>query len=458
MTDAISLDGVLNVLHGVRKCGDGYVARCPAHHDRQPSLSVGLGDDGRTILLHCHAGCTFDQIRAALPLDGRLTAADGQLAPILPPPPHPEPPSRVWQLRADQFVAYSVHQLFTSAGREALDWLHRRGFDDETLHEARVGYNPHPLQDAGPRWDLVHAPVTLPQGIVLPWSVNDTLWNVEVRRLSGSPKYHSIRGGRKGVMLGIDALVGKPVVLVEGFFDWLAVYQAARDLVSPVALGSTGTARHVQWLIRLAALPLVLVALDADDAGSSAADWWLSALPNARLWRPDYDDPAAMLAAGADLRAWVQAGLANPPPPLDNPDPCVTCGGPLHRYLPGGRPACATHYDDLLADEEAASAANARAEVTGPMYVHIHGKGIDGSFTLPALLTIPMRTRLARCASCKADIYWIVMPSGKMAPISVDPALHPKSVAPTRDGPGYGINHFINCPSAAAHRQKEKRA
>jgi len=288
--------------------------------------------------------------------------------------------------------------------------------------------------------------------------VNDTLWNVEVRRLSGSPKYHSIRGGRKGVMLGIDALVGKPVVLVEGFFDWLAVYQAARDLVSPVALGSTGTARHVQWLIRLAALPLVLVALDADDAGSSAADWWLGALPNAKLWRPDYDDPAAMLAAGADLRAWVQAGLATPPPPAVNPDPCVTCGGPLYRYLPSGRPACSACYDELLDIEEAEwgweDIGDEAKNGSGPRDT----LSAPPPQALPALLTIPMRTRLARCASCKADIYWIVMPSGKMAPISVDPALHPKSVAPTRDGPGYGINHFINCPSAAAHRQKEKRA
>jgi hypothetical protein len=113
--------------------------------------------------------------------------------------------------------------------------------------------------------------VVLPQGIVLPWSVDDALWNVEIRRLDGSPKYHSIRGGRKAAMLGVDNLRGLPAVLVEGFFDWLALHQVAGDIVTPVALGSTGTARHVQWIIRLAALPLVLVALDADGAGAAAA-------------------------------------------------------------------------------------------------------------------------------------------------------------------------------------------
>lgn len=41
-----------------------YTARCPAHEDRSPSLSVGEGVDGR-VLLHCFAGCpTADIVRA----------------------------------------------------------------------------------------------------------------------------------------------------------------------------------------------------------------------------------------------------------------------------------------------------------------------------------------------------------------------------------------------------------
>jgi putative DNA primase/helicase len=42
-------------LHG-RKSGAGYVGRCPAHDDHEPSLSLRDGDDGR-VLVHCHAGC-----------------------------------------------------------------------------------------------------------------------------------------------------------------------------------------------------------------------------------------------------------------------------------------------------------------------------------------------------------------------------------------------------------------
>lgn len=43
---------------GVRSTGDGqWEARCPVHEDRQASLSIGIGDDGR-LLLNCHAGCS----------------------------------------------------------------------------------------------------------------------------------------------------------------------------------------------------------------------------------------------------------------------------------------------------------------------------------------------------------------------------------------------------------------
>ena len=57
-------DRLLPRLEGVRRLGDGWVARCPAHQDRTPSLAVRRVDD--RVLLHCHAGCTVDDICAAL--------------------------------------------------------------------------------------------------------------------------------------------------------------------------------------------------------------------------------------------------------------------------------------------------------------------------------------------------------------------------------------------------------
>jgi hypothetical protein len=56
---------VLARLENVAKISAGWVARCPAHDDNVNSLSVGEGDDGRA-LLHCHAGCSFKDVVAAL--------------------------------------------------------------------------------------------------------------------------------------------------------------------------------------------------------------------------------------------------------------------------------------------------------------------------------------------------------------------------------------------------------
>lgn len=47
--------------------GAGWKARCPAHDDQNPSLSVATGEDGR-VLIHCHADCEPKAICAALQL------------------------------------------------------------------------------------------------------------------------------------------------------------------------------------------------------------------------------------------------------------------------------------------------------------------------------------------------------------------------------------------------------
>ena len=65
MSAAILLDR----LEGVRQSGPGsWMAKCPAHEDRRPSLSVRELDDGR-ILLHDFAGCPANDVVAAVGLE-----------------------------------------------------------------------------------------------------------------------------------------------------------------------------------------------------------------------------------------------------------------------------------------------------------------------------------------------------------------------------------------------------
>ena len=51
----------LGKFEGVQQSGGGWIARCPSHGDDNPSLSIARGEDGRW-LVHCHAGCTAEQV------------------------------------------------------------------------------------------------------------------------------------------------------------------------------------------------------------------------------------------------------------------------------------------------------------------------------------------------------------------------------------------------------------
>lgn len=62
-------DTLLSRLDGVRQTGPGrWLARCPAHDDRRPSLSIRETDDG-TVLIHDFGGCEAVDVIAAVGLE-----------------------------------------------------------------------------------------------------------------------------------------------------------------------------------------------------------------------------------------------------------------------------------------------------------------------------------------------------------------------------------------------------
>ena len=64
---ATKIEALLSQLSGVKPTGrDEWSAHCPAHEDRNPSLSIRL--EGGKILLHCFAGCSVNEIIAPLGL------------------------------------------------------------------------------------------------------------------------------------------------------------------------------------------------------------------------------------------------------------------------------------------------------------------------------------------------------------------------------------------------------
>jgi hypothetical protein len=65
----MSIEALLNNLDKVKSTGqDKWLACCPAHPDRSPSLAIKQTDDGK-ILIHCFAGCQVTNIVAAVGME-----------------------------------------------------------------------------------------------------------------------------------------------------------------------------------------------------------------------------------------------------------------------------------------------------------------------------------------------------------------------------------------------------
>ena len=215
--------------------------------------------------------------------------------------------------------------LWTSEGQAALTWLKQRGLTEATIKQARLGWNPQDRYDDPQQWDFNGGKrIYSAKGWVIPWFYKGQLWRIRVRRPdetvpdSHIPRYigprnypHTKHRRNHNLLYNADELKPeRPVLLVEGELDALSVIQEASDLVATVASGSVTGGRDKFWQAQLAEVPIVLVALDADEAGDTNARFWTKTLANAIRWRPLADDPNQMLQQdGLDLRVWIQEGL-----------------------------------------------------------------------------------------------------------------------------------------------------
>ncbi|MFU2330204.1 AAA family ATPase [Pseudomonas sp. NFX98] len=64
------LSVVVSRMKGVKQHGDSFMAVCPAHQDKSPSLSLSRAGDGRA-LVHCFAGCDPRDVLGAVGLEMR---------------------------------------------------------------------------------------------------------------------------------------------------------------------------------------------------------------------------------------------------------------------------------------------------------------------------------------------------------------------------------------------------
>lgn len=113
---------LLSRLEGVRSRGTGkWSARCPAHQDKNPSLSIAEGERG--LLVKCWGGCELTAITGKLGVEIKDLFYDG--------PPHPRQRWEVLQRRAKEQAAQRA--AGKARGRKA-DLLKRAEY---LVHSAR---------------------------------------------------------------------------------------------------------------------------------------------------------------------------------------------------------------------------------------------------------------------------------------------------------------------------------
>jgi hypothetical protein len=214
-----------------------------------------------------------------------------------------------WQKTTAASIAECEARLWDPSDTTALDYLHGRGFNDETIRKAHLGYA---LQDGIPR--LLVPSYNYGVGYV-------AIYRRDLRpNVSHDQRWKDASGGTKGELYLADCLrLRRPTILTEAPLDALSVVQAFGLRVGVVATGGTNGARLTKWLGKLAMLPRVYVAFDADLAGEEAATWWLEHLPNAERLLPTSHDLNAMLMEGVDLSKWLAARV----------EVCCVCGCPL---------------------------------------------------------------------------------------------------------------------------------
>lgn len=224
-----------------------------------------------------------------------------------------EAPNAKWMEAAEAFVWRAQRYLFSSGGERGLNYLHSRGFTDDTLKAARIGFVPDWFSESLEAWGLSplqtdgNEEIKIPEGIILPWIVDAKIWKISVRRPDKS--YYQVLGS-SDCLYNIDSLQPNlPVFLFEGEFDALSAMQEAGHLAACIATGSASKGRTSPLVSRLKQVSHVLVAFDTDEAGHSGSQDWLKILKNAVRWQPWSHDANDMLQNKMPIRLWAEMGI-----------------------------------------------------------------------------------------------------------------------------------------------------
>ncbi len=304
--EATDIVAVIGQYVTLRRRGSNLLGLCPFHTEKSPSFNVnadrqffhcfgcGKGGDVFTFLME-HEGWSFPETlkycaeKAGIKLPDYREKSDPQS-----------------QLREDMGAALELadkiyrHALFTPIGKHALDYLFNRGFKDQTLKRAGVGYAPPsydsvlksadshgisrksleaagliiPSSKGGNPYDRFRNRITFPivnlSGKTVGFGAR-ALAEEDQPKYLNSPETPLYQKGRilYGLVVAREAIRRENrAIIVEGYMDWLTMVEAGIDSVVAVS-GTALTDIQAKLLTRFC--EHVTMMFDADAAGQRAA-------------------------------------------------------------------------------------------------------------------------------------------------------------------------------------------
>ncbi len=319
----------------LKKAGANYKGVCPFHQEKTPSLMVSPDKQ----IWHCF-GCgrggdvfKFLMEKEGIDFPEALKILADQTGVQLSKIPSQGADTRKRLYAINELAAKFFEKMLTDTaeGRRGKDYLIARGIKPETIKEFRLGYAPADGQallgflkrhdyrdDEIERMGLVIKKGRLQDKFVnrVIFPITDILGRVigfagRTMRKDGIPKYlnspETPLFHKSEVLYNLhlakeEARKLQRLILVEGYMDVISSYQAGVKNVAGVS-GTALTSGQMKLIARHA--PEIVLALDADEAGSEATKRAVEVAGefdvNVKVaWLGEYKDPDALIQQGAE--------------------------------------------------------------------------------------------------------------------------------------------------------------
>jgi putative DNA primase/helicase len=212
------------------------MAKCPAHEDNAPSLSLRITDTGR-LLAYCHAGCTFDEIREALGLSGEhFTSGENR------------------NNRENRSRNNPTPEQIEAQAKALRIWTNSRPADPSHPYLTKKSTKPYHLKQFS---EILVVPMQAADG---------TLWNCQLIDGEGRKKF--LRGGRTK---GLFTVLGEPtdsgrIYVAEGFATAATIYELTGRSVF-IAFSAHNLPSVALTVRQAFPTTEIILAADADEAG-----------------------------------------------------------------------------------------------------------------------------------------------------------------------------------------------